>query len=74
MIMSKFYSHVLAQDKTPPTGPTHSSITLLTSFYQFIIKRYYLKPIGLLIIRDLIKALEQYVTDNIVSGLLNHTH
>ena len=75
MIMSKFYSSELAQDKAPPTNSTHSSITLPSLFYQFVIERYYLKQIGQLVIQDLITALQEYAKDNVVSIIIiNHTH
>ena len=65
--MSKFYSSELALDKTPPADSTHPPKDVLSSFYQFVIKRYYLKHIGLLVLHDVFNALEQYHQDNIVS-------
>ena len=65
--MSKFYSTEFVLDIATPTDSTHSPKDIVTSFYQFVIKRYYLKHIALLVLHDLISALERHHQENVVS-------
>ena len=64
--MKMFYSSELGLDEAPPTDHTHSPTSLLSSFYQFVIKRYHVKHIALLTLHDLLTALDKYHQEDMV--------
>ena len=67
--MSFFYATELKLDEAPPTDSTHS-IPLLSLFYKFMISRYHIKHVALLVIHDVITSLNEHYPNNTVSILL----